>query len=174
VELWVRDVIVVFEGRPVVLASASGGSRVICTVVQSESHAGLLVVQEFLGETVGDCSIFKCRERGDILIDIATWKYGVPLHVLKHVQEVGDVTTKIVEVQFVVLLLESGCNNQIVEVQFVVLLLESCPVLVMKYADCKRFQNQNMREKAYKQTNSQRKSNMAVWHGSIPWSNIVA
>ncbi len=59
IELLIFDVHVEFEGRLVVLADVSGGSRVISIVVRFESHEGLQIGKKFLRKTVDGCSVFE-------------------------------------------------------------------------------------------------------------------
>ncbi len=88
----------------------------------------------------------------DRLINVAIWRAGEVLHVLNRVQAVEDVTTIIVE--------------ELVFVHLLVTNQASGPVHLMKHAACEHVQNQSIRERTYKQTNSQRKSNTALWHCS--------
>ncbi len=64
-ELVVRYVSVLLEGRVEVLVDVDDDSRVIRTIVLAESQGRLQVGQELLGETVDDCSIMECPRVGE-------------------------------------------------------------------------------------------------------------
>jgi hypothetical protein len=66
-ELVVRYVSVLLEGRVEVLVDVGGDSRVVSTIVRAESHERLQVGQELLGEMVDDRSIMECPRVGEIL-----------------------------------------------------------------------------------------------------------
>ncbi len=63
-ERLLRDILVGFEGRLVVLVDVSGRSRVISMVVLTESHADLQIAKMFLEKTVNFCSVFRLRVLG--------------------------------------------------------------------------------------------------------------
>jgi hypothetical protein len=101
-KLFLRDAIVVVEGRLVVLVDARCCPRIISTIVWGESYEGLQVGQKLLGEMVDDCPIMQCRRVGYILSDIETRPHTVFLvHILTRVQAVEDVTSKLLLSGFV-------------------------------------------------------------------------
>jgi hypothetical protein len=95
------------------------------------SYEDLQVGQEFLGETVDDCSIFECCGMGDVLLDVAIRKYLVLFHVLKSVKMGEDVSTKIVDERVVVVMLIQNPVGIFEAIGFGI-------VQVIKPAACKR------------------------------------